>query len=66
VLTRIPDDATEPPRCMRMPVSPEQGRRLFREYAEAPTDAMLLDGWDLNPNRVSISLLIRLKRIYNF
>jgi hypothetical protein len=27
---------------------------------------MLLDGWDLNPNRVSISLLIRLKRIYNF
>jgi hypothetical protein len=51
---------------MRMPVSPEQGRRLFRECAEAPTNAKLPDGWDLNPNRVPISPLIRLKRIYNF
>jgi hypothetical protein len=55
VLTRILDGTTEPPRRMRTRVSPEQAQRLFREYAEAPADAKMPDGWHLNPNRVSIS-----------
>jgi hypothetical protein len=51
---RIPDDAIEPPRRVRTPVFPKHARRLFREYAEAPADAKLPDGWHLNPNRVPI------------
>ncbi|KAM0889556.1 hypothetical protein ACQ4PT_027630 [Festuca glaucescens] len=54
VPTRIPNDATEPRHRVRTPVSPEQGRRLFREYAEAPAGAKLPDGWHLNPNQVPI------------
>jgi hypothetical protein len=39
---------------MRMRISPEQAQRLFREYAEAPADAKMPDGWHLNRNRVPI------------
>jgi hypothetical protein len=39
---------------VRTRVSPEQGCRLFREYAEAPAGAKLLDGWHLNPNQILI------------
>jgi hypothetical protein len=39
---------------MRTRVSPEQGHRLFREYAEAPAGAKMPDGWHLNPNWVLI------------
>jgi hypothetical protein len=37
-----------------MPVSPEQGHRLSREYADASAGGKLPDGWHLNPNRVPI------------
>jgi hypothetical protein len=39
---------------VRTPVSPEEGRRLFREYAEAPAGAKLPDGWHFNPKWVPI------------
>jgi hypothetical protein len=54
VPTHVPDDASEPRRRVRTRISPEQGRRLFREYVEAPVGAKLPDGWHLNQNRVSI------------
>jgi hypothetical protein len=39
---------------VRTRVSLEQGRHLFREYAEAPAGAKLPDGWHLNQNRIPI------------